>query len=110
MKSSRQDRDPENRGHPDKQERLAQENGRTERARAQTRLVIGPWNHSTLGRRQQGEIDFGPDAELDLQHAMIRWFDYWLKDLGNGTDREPPVRYFVMGSGKWKSAGTWPRT
>ena len=39
---------------------------------------------------------------------QIRWFDYWLKGIDNGVPREPPVRYFVMGSGRWKSAETWP--
>jgi hypothetical protein len=61
-----------------------------------------------LGQRKTGEIDFGPQAELDLQAMMIRWFDYWLKDLQNGVGSEPAVRYFVMGSGTWKNAATWP--
>ena len=87
---------------------LMQKHGRSEIARTQTRLVIGPWNHSGLGNRRQGGIDFGPEAQMDMQDRMIRWFDRWLKDTDNGVDREPPVRYFVMGSGKWKSAATWP--
>jgi uncharacterized protein len=87
---------------------LMQKNGRTEIARAQTRLVIGPWNHSSLGKRKVGDIDFGPQAELDLEHMIIRWFDRWLKDADNGVDREPAVRYFVMGSEEWKTADAWP--
>ena len=85
-----------------------QKNGRTELARTQTKLVLGPWSHSGLGRRKIGEIDFGPQAEVDLDDLTIRWFDRWLKGLDNGVDREPAVRYFVMGSGRWKSARTWP--
>jgi len=84
------------------------QNGRTEIARTQTKLVIGPWNHPGLGRRKIGEIDFGPQAELDLPDLIIRWFDHWLKGLDNGVDREPAVRYFVMGSAEWKTASTWP--
>jgi len=87
---------------------LMQQNARTEPARAQTKLIIGPWNHPGLGRRKMGEIDFGPQAELDLTDVIIRWFDYWLKGLDNGVDREPAVRYFVMGAGRWRSASTWP--
>ncbi len=87
---------------------LAQKNGRTEAVRTQTKLVIGPWNHSNLGKRKQGEIDFGPQAELDLQHMMVRWFDLWLKGIKNEVDQEPPVRYFVMGTNRWKKASTWP--
>jgi len=85
-----------------------QKNGGTEAVRRQSKLVIGPWNHSGLGNRKTGEIDFGPQAEFDLQHMMIRWFDHWLKDMDDGISNEPAVRYFVMGSGKWKNAATWP--
>ena len=81
---------------------------RSEQARNHTRVVIGPWNHCNLGRRKQGDFDFGPDAEMDVRQMQIRWFDCWLKGIDNGACREPAVRYFVMGSGKWKSADTWP--
>jgi len=85
-----------------------QQNARTELAREQTKLVVGPYNHGGFGTRKFGDIDFGPQAEFDLQGIIIRWFDHWLKGLDNGVDREPPVRYFVMGSAQWKSASTWP--
>jgi len=85
-----------------------QKNARTELARTQTKLIIGPWNHVGLGGRRIGDFDFGPQAELDLNGLIIRWFDRWLKGVDNGVDREPPVRYFVMGSAEWKSADTWP--
>ncbi len=87
---------------------LMQKHGRTENARTQTRLVIGPWNHNNLGSRKQGPFDFGPAAKFNLQDEMIRWFDRWLKGDDRGMEREPAVRYFVMGSGAWKSASTWP--
>jgi len=85
-----------------------QKNARTEVARTQTKLVIGPWNHRNLGKRRIGEIDFGPQAELDIDDLIIRWFDHWLKGLDNGINREPAVRYFVIGSAKWKAADAWP--
>lgn len=85
-----------------------QKNARTELARTQTKLVLGPWSHVSLGERKTGEIDFGPQAEVDKDDMIIRWFDHWLKGLDNGVEREPPVRYFVMGSSTWKSASTWP--
>ena len=85
-----------------------QQNAATEIARTQTRLIIGPWSHVSLGSRKIGDIDFGPQAALDLPGAIIRWFDRWLKETENGIDAEPAVRYFVMGSGKWKAADTWP--
>lgn len=63
-----------------------------------TRLVMGPWFH------QQSE-------GLDLGAEHLRWFDRWLKGVRNGIDREPPVRYHVMGESgdaAWRSASDWP--
>lgn len=85
-----------------------QKNARTELARAQTRVVIGPWAHNTVGQRACLGIDFGPQAAVDKEAMIIRWFDHWLKGLANGVEREPAVRYFVMGAAQWKSASTWP--
>lgn len=85
-----------------------QKNARTEVARAHTKLIIGPWNHGGIGQRKLADIDFGPQAQFDIDDLIIRWFDHWLKGIDNGIDRQPPVRYFVMGSAKWKSANTWP--
>ncbi len=85
-----------------------QKNARTEVARTQTKLVLGPWNHGGMGQRKLGEVDFGPQAQLDINDLIIRWFDYWLKGVDNGIDRQPPLRYFVMGSATWKTADTWP--
>jgi putative CocE/NonD family hydrolase len=81
---------------------------RTETAREHSRVVIGPWNHVGIGRRRQGAFDFGPDAEVDVRQLQLRWFDHWLKGIDDGVTREPAVRYFVMGSGEWKSADAWP--
>ena len=88
--------------------RLMQEHGRTAEAREQSKLIIGPWNHGGLGSRKMGNIDFGPGAEFDIEEVMLRWLDHWLRDADNGIKAEPAVRYFVMGSGEWKSAETWP--
>lgn len=87
---------------------LMQKNGRTAAAK-KSQLIVGPWNHPGLGKRQLGDIDFGPQAELDLTAQIIRWFDHWLKGLDNGVAEESAVRYFCMGeSGGWRSAATWP--
>ena len=85
-----------------------QRHGRTPEARAGSRLVIGPWNHMALGRRRQGEVDFGKAAHVDIEALLIRWFDHWLKGAANGVDREQAVRYFVLGSNAWKTAASWP--
>ncbi|MDE2893199.1 MAG: CocE/NonD family hydrolase [Chloroflexota bacterium] len=58
------------------------------------KLIVGPWNHGQ-----------GGDPEL------LRWFDYWLKDIDNGVMDEPPVHYGASkpsGATVWKSAPRLP--
>ena len=83
-------------------------NGGSDVARAQTKVVIGPWSHVTIGNRECHGVDFGPTAAVDTRGIEIEWFDHWLKGADNGVERIPPVRYFVLGAGRWKTAETWP--
>lgn len=71
-------------------------------------LLIGPWGHRINQGRTIGAIDFGPSAVLDLDAVYESWFDRWLKDIRNGTEGAPKVRYFVMGANQWKTATAWP--
>ena len=84
------------------------ENGRSEETRRAQRMVVGPWSHGSNGPRKVGEMDFGKSAEVDFDDLMIRWFDYWLKGKKNGVMREAPVKYFVMGENRWRTAEAWP--
>ncbi|MBN1188260.1 MAG: CocE/NonD family hydrolase [Dehalococcoidales bacterium] len=43
----------------------------------------------------------------DLE-TLIRWYDHWLKGNDTGMMEEPPIRLFVMGENKWRSASEWP--
>ena len=48
---------------------------------------------------------------LDRGTEMLRWFDYWLKDIDNGIMKEPSILYWVMGAPEDKmirSAQQWP--
>ena len=86
--------------------------GGSELARANQKLVVGPWAHllpynkPTSG--DTGDIDFGEDARIELHELLLRWFDYWLKDRPTGILDEPPVRLFVMGQNRWRDEGEWP--
>lgn len=80
---------------------------KTEIARKGSRIIIGPWGHVSYGGRY-GNIDFGPNAVLDEIAVQIRWFDYWLKGIQNGVDKDPPVSIFVMGDNKWRDEQHWP--
>jgi putative CocE/NonD family hydrolase len=87
-------------------------NGKTKAARLGQKLMIGPWTHlavyyAKLASRV-GDMDFGPEAEMDLNALVIRWCDHWLKGIQNGIEDEPPIKIFVMGENKWRSENEWP--
>ncbi len=81
-------------------------------ARRNQRLLIGPWAHirpyTTPTSGETGDIDFGPEARVELHQFLLRWFDYWLKDIDTGIVNEPPVRLFVMGENRWRDEQEWP--
>lgn len=81
---------------------------KTEVARNGSRIIIGPWTHTERGKRRVGDFDFGSYAELDKIAMQIRWFDYWLKGIQNGVDKDPPVKIFIMGDNKWRDEQCWP--
>ncbi|MBI1777049.1 MAG: CocE/NonD family hydrolase [Proteobacteria bacterium] len=95
--------------------------------KATQRLIAGPWNHTAMrgGGTFVVEVDFGKDAAWGYgvyNAARLRWFDRWLKDLQTGVEKDPPVRFFVMGGGsgrrteagridhggEWHRASAWP--
>ena len=81
-------------------------------ARTGQRLIIGPWGHllpyTNPSSRGAGDIDFGPNALIDLNETLLRWFDYWLKDVANGIMDESPVSVFTLGENRWQHMSDWP--
>jgi putative CocE/NonD family hydrolase len=75
-------------------------------AREHQYLVAGPWQHIPWGDRI-GAANFGPDALLDTDAILLRWFNHWLKDSGEFS-REPRIRHFVVGENCWRQADAWP--
>jgi predicted acyl esterase len=43
-----------------------------------------------------------------FHREMLRWFDHWLRGTDTGIMREPPVKFWVMGENRWRSADDWP--
>lgn len=92
------------------------ENARTDEARQQTKLIVGPWSHqvSPWGRVMIGpngeyqDRSFGPDAQWDIVDMHTRWYDQRLKDIDTGIDEEPPIKLFVMGANSWRFENEWP--
>lgn len=86
------------------------------------RLVIGPWVHGSQGSFVSGEVEFTPDAAVDLLAWRLRWYDRWTKGEKNGVDDDSPVLLYVMGTGDdrkssagrlrhggfWRAEREWP--
>jgi putative CocE/NonD family hydrolase len=75
-----------------------------------THLLLGPWVHGveSTAEVKSGERDFGPNAAIDYDEVVLRWMDHYLRGIDNSVEREEPVRYFVMGTNKWRVAQAWP--
>jgi putative CocE/NonD family hydrolase len=91
-------------------------------------LIMGPWLHGNRNSTFAGDVEFGEQATIagNVTPSWIafrqRWFDRWLKRAGNGVEREPAVRLFLMGGGtgrktkankldhggRWIEAPQWP--
>lgn len=88
---------------------IMQTKARDPATRRQQRLVLGPWDHGTIGRSRVAEVDFGPAAELDVHALQLDWFARHLKqDSAALESPSPAVRYFSMGDNVWHDADTWP--
>lgn len=87
--------------------------GGSDAARRGQRLMIGPWYHGPFNGKT-GELDFGPAARgvdggsFDNDEVMLRWYDYVLKGVASGIEREKPVKIFVMGENAWREEDDWP--
>ena len=71
------------------------------------KLIMGPWSHIITN----SEIFMEKDKIQGTE--MIRWFDYWLKDIENGVMEESPIHYATIAnngnfSWSWKSSESWP--
>jgi putative CocE/NonD family hydrolase len=75
-------------------------------AREHQYLLAGPWSHIPWGDRI-GTTDFGPEALVDTDTILLRWFDHWLKDSGAFAGKAR-VCHFVLGENSWSEADTFP--
>jgi uncharacterized protein len=90
------------------------------RSRATQKLLIGPWLHGSSYRHTGpvGDLVYPENSIFPVWDHMIRWFDHYLKGVDNGVEREPVVRYYVMGAvgkgeegapgNQWREVPDWP--
>jgi putative CocE/NonD family hydrolase len=80
--------------------------GATPQARAGARMIIGPWGHGSS--QSFGGVDFTPVAFIDFFETQLRFYDFYLKEIPNGLEKEKPVQLFYMGANKWRGETDWP--
>ena len=78
----------------------------TPEARAGARMIIGPWGHGPS--QAFGTVDFGPTANMKMFERELQFYDYHLKGIKNGIEKEDPVKLFYMGVDKWRSEKDYP--
>ena len=44
----------------------------------------------------------------NYQDELLAWYDHHLKGIDTGIEEQPPVRYWLQGANRWKSASDWP--
>ena len=71
-------------------------------------LIYGPWEHDFNSSTSFLDVDYGPDALMDLDSLYLRWFDTWLKEKKVGWEKQPRVRAFVTGANRWRELSDWP--
>ena len=72
-------------------------------------IVLGPWNHGQWARGKGdslGKIAFESSTAYWFQALQKKWFDYWLKGIGDGNFSE--AYCFQTGTNRWKTYQTWP--
>ncbi|NKF23530.1 CocE/NonD family hydrolase [Solimonas marina] len=85
----------------------------TATARNGSRLVMVPFCHTRCGPGNAVHYRFGP---LWFASPELKWWDYWLKGVGDGYSKRPAVQLYVMqpgdrgtkGSGYWIGAAQYP--
>jgi len=83
--------------------------GHVKRASAQVQqLVIAPTDHmlSPLACGRVGRVAI--DREAWSFDRVERFVDRWLREVGNGAERDPAVQAYVVGADRWRVADSWP--
>lgn len=85
-------------------------------SKGKQQLLIGPWLHGRFKEiNKTNELTYPENAKWPEAH-MIKWFDHYLKGKNTGVERDPAVRYYVMGAlgeldapgNQWRTADDWP--
>lgn len=71
-------------------------------------VIYGPWSHAFNTSTQTGDVDYGPEAVLELNSVYLRFFDQYLKGKDVAWKEQPKARIFVTGANEWREFSDWP--
>ncbi|MFN5298591.1 MAG: CocE/NonD family hydrolase [Planctomycetaceae bacterium] len=88
-------------------------------SKGRQQLLIGPWLHGGLQGKNNAkvnELEYPDNAKFDGEQHLLRWMDHHLKGVDNGINRDPTVRYYVLGAlgeagapgNEWRTASDFP--
>ena len=72
-------------------------------------IVLGPWYHGEWASRKGdslGKIAFESNTAVWFKELQKKWFDYWLRGIGDGKFDE--ANCFQTGTNVWKTYSSWP--
>src|SRR5580658_8809267 len=72
-------------------------------------IVLGPWYHGEWESRKGdslGKIAGESNTAAWFKELQKKWFDYWLRGIGDGKFDE--ANCFQTGSNVWKTYSSWP--
>lgn len=76
--------------------------------RENKKVILGPWLHNSNSTRDSHGGNFGNNAlRYDLDYYYLAWFDFHLKGLKNGLEKESPVEYYTTGDNRWRKSENW---
>ena len=74
--------------------------------RSKHKLIIGPWLHSGIGELNQGVLQY-PNAVGISDPVSQCFFDFYIRNIQNGYEQEPVIRYYLMGTNEWRITSDW---
>lgn len=60
-------------------------------------MIIGPWSHQGTEHGSYRPEKY-PDETINVGELHKRWFDYALKGIDNGWDKQPKFFYYTIGA------------
>jgi uncharacterized protein len=69
------------------------------------KLLIGPWDHGPA--QHISPFIYSNKKTFSVWTEMLRFYDYYLKDIDNGIMDEPPISYYAMGKEQWRHVYDW---